>query len=767
MKKLRRLPTGIAFIALIASTAIQAQQPGGLPAKFSAEIKRDVAKFVQGQGDASAIGTLQKDLVGIIQRTGTDTRILSQIVSDAINEAAQVHGSSIKKIANVIQVSTQSAVSGALSSDASNASRAIENIARTVTFQYLSLTAKSDFDPEKKHLALVTMAMGSGVTLAVLDHDGTNAATLLGKLAHGALNGTVTASYNHNFDSTQTTSFAGQGIILGMMQVTTAKKVAATTLCQTIAQQAYTSTINHTALQKPDHIAYNGQSAIRGLLDGVFHPNVKAQLDSKTLAALASSAYQGVKDSLAAGFEGNIDTVELRVAAFDTWSAKMYSLIPDSDPELQLEIVASLFANSDGNPQRIAIIAQEIAKVLQDNDKGERALELVNVMAEGAIASILPVENISNDNLSPFYTTCVERVSAGLPDDTSIRATYGALFSGSVTAAKNAKKDLVAHTQLITQILATCAVKSSKTLNKDPAKFISQAADGIVEATVGISLQEDLGIQEPAVLVEASVEGFHVGLILGLSNEPLASAVKVIKDAAQTAAGTAVRTGKNQQLPTDRIIDFALKSARGCTSGIVKLSESKQAGGALKTISAKLLEPAAYGAAMGIMSSTIPQGGDVMVSQKDLVDFATATSFGSTSGAVFNGSNANAPDYAESAANGAVLGITSIAAHLFAKPENLETLKEITFAACKGAAMGAISAGADTNKDLKPIARRSSYGSTSAATVAVISKTPTQEVLTEICKMAARGTAQGTMEAAFRTLVGGDAPVDSAPEEGN
>ena len=39
--------------------------------------------------------------------------------------------------------------------------------------------------------------------------------------------------------------------------------------------------------------------------------------------------------------------------------------------------------------------------------------------------------------------------------------------------------------------------------------------------------------------------------------------------------------------------------------------------------------------------------------------------------------------------------------------------------------MGAISAGADTSKDLKPIARRASYG-TSAATVAVISSSPSR-----------------------------------------
>ena len=130
-----------------------------------------------------------------------------------------------------------------------------------------------------------------------------------------------------------------------------------------------------------------------------------------------------------------------------------------------------------------------------------------------------------------------------------------------------------------------------------------------------------------------------------------------------------------------------------------------------------------------------------------------------------HGSKENAPDYAESTANGSVLGITATATALFHKPENLETLKGITFAACKGAAMGAISAGADTNKDLKAIARRCSYGGTSAATLAAISAQQSPEVLSEICRMAARGTAQGTMEAAFRTLVGGDQPTEETPAD--
>ncbi len=98
---MKRYSLFIAALAVITTFAVKlstAQQPGGLPAKFSAEIKRDVAEFVQGQADANSIANLQNNIVGIIQRTGTDSRILSQIVSDAVNQAAQVHGSTIKKI---------------------------------------------------------------------------------------------------------------------------------------------------------------------------------------------------------------------------------------------------------------------------------------------------------------------------------------------------------------------------------------------------------------------------------------------------------------------------------------------------------------------------------------------------------------------------------------------------------------------------------------------------------------------------------------------
>ena len=74
--KIKNPPSAVVryLAAHILLLSLQAQQPGGLPAKFSAEIKRDVAEFVQGQADANSIANLQNNIVGIIQRTGTDTK---------------------------------------------------------------------------------------------------------------------------------------------------------------------------------------------------------------------------------------------------------------------------------------------------------------------------------------------------------------------------------------------------------------------------------------------------------------------------------------------------------------------------------------------------------------------------------------------------------------------------------------------------------------------------------------------------------------------
>ena len=275
---------------------------------------------------------------------------------------------------------------------------------------------------------------------------------------------------------------------------------------------------------------------------------MKAQVGSKSLAALASSSYQGITESLAGGYKANVNTTELREAAFDTWSTKMYELIPDSDNELQVEIVTSLFDNSEGNAQRLAVIAQEICKVLQSNEKSQRALELVPVMSQSAIDSILPVESLSFKNISPFVSSCTEKVTSALPES-AVKATYSSLFSGAIDAVKASNRDLVAHTQLLAQVISNCTIKSSKSLNRDTSKFVELAVEGIVDSTVAASLADGLEVKEPAVLIEAGVEGITVGLILGLAEEPVDSATKVITLASRTAAASAIRAGKIVNLP--------------------------------------------------------------------------------------------------------------------------------------------------------------------------------------------------------------------------
>ena len=75
MKINRLLPTGIVLLALMASATLLAQQPGGLPAKFSAEIKRDVGKFVQGQGDAASRRVHQAGLRRPVVLEGLDFQV--------------------------------------------------------------------------------------------------------------------------------------------------------------------------------------------------------------------------------------------------------------------------------------------------------------------------------------------------------------------------------------------------------------------------------------------------------------------------------------------------------------------------------------------------------------------------------------------------------------------------------------------------------------------------------------------------------------------
>jgi len=764
MKRLPLLLMGTALFSLAGTIATQAQQPGGLQPKFSADIKRDVAAFVKSAGDVSSQNTLQTNFTDLIKRTGhNDTRILAQIVSEAINEATQTPGNTISKVGHVIQIATLSTVSAALASETTGGGDAIKTIANTVTFQFVSLSAKSGTEPGK-NLNLVAQAIAFGVGLAVLDNDSANASTHLTGLAKGALEGSIRASGINNFDATVTTSFACNGLINGTIQVASIKKAESiTNLCQAISKGAYSGTIGLTAKDsKPDQVGHNAQAAVRGLLEGVFSSKGPANLDSEALATLAGSTYKGVKETLGEDLPTGIDATSLKEAAFDTWSTKMYTLLPGANKLLQEKIVASLFENSEGTAPLQVAITQGVIKVLMGDDKAKRASELLPLMAHGAVASVFKVEQIGYDNLSPFYTTGVNLIVGGQSalSESLIKDAYAALLNGSLNATRQQKKDLTQNMRLISEILALCAVKSSQDLSMDKAAFIRNAASGLLESAVSNSLSKEVELKEPAALIEGAVEGLSVGLVLGLvtNKVPLGGAGDIVKSATQSAAGTTVRMGKTLQLDSGRIIDFALMSSRGSTSGIVRLIEDKRTGATVKSSGAKLLEAASYGAAMGIISNLIPPGGNDDVNQQELVEFAEATAFGATRGSVLHGSNENAPEYAKSAANGSVLGLTSVATHLFGKPENLETLKAITFAACKGAAKGAISAGADTKKDLKAIARATSYGGTSAATLAGISASQTPDVLSELSRMAARGMAQGTMEAAFSTLVGGKKP---------
>jgi len=761
IKKLPLLLIGTALFSLAGTIVTQAQQPGGLQPKFSADIKRDVAAFVKSAGDVSSENTLQTNFTDLIKRTGhNDARILAQIVSEAINEATQAPGNTISKAGHVIKIATLTTVSAALASETTGGGEAIKIIANAVTFQFVSLSAKSGTEPGQ-NLHLVAQAIAFGVGLAVLDHDSDNASAHLSGLAKGALEGSIRASGINNFDATLTTSFACAGLIEGTIQVASLRKAESiTNLCQAISKGAYSGTIGLTAKDsKPDQVGINAQAAVRGLLDGVFSAKAPANLASEALASLAGSTYKGVKETLGEDLPTGIDATSLKEAAFDTWSTKMYTLLPKADKLLQEKIVTSLFENSEGTAPLQVAITQGVIKILMENDKAKRASELLPLMAHGAVTSVFKVEQIGYDNLSPFYTTGVNLIvgSQSALSESLIKDAYAALLNGSLEATRQQKKDLTQNMRLISEILALCAVKSSQDLSMDKAAFVRYAASGLIETAVTNSLSKELELKEPATLIEGAVEGLCVGLVLGLVNNKvsLAGAGDIVKTATRSATGAAVRMGKKLQLDSGRIVDFALMSSRGSTSGIVRLIEDKRTGGTVKSSGAKLLEMASYGAAMGVIANLIPPGGNDDINQQELVEFAEATAFGATRGAVLHGANENAPEYAKNAANGTVLGLTNIANHLFGKPENLETLKAITFAACKGAAKGAISAGADTQKDLKAIARATSYGGTSAAILAGISASQTPDVLSELARMAARGMAQGTMEAAFSTLVGG------------
>jgi hypothetical protein len=153
------------------------------------------------------------------------------------------------------------------------------------------------------------------------------------------------------------------------------------------------------------------------------------------------------------------------------------------------------------------------------------------------------------------------------------------------------------------------------------------------------------------------------------------------------------------------------------------------------------------------MSSLTADISTVKLTHEELIGLAEAISNGAVYGAVANGPEVNAPELAQSASSGIVLGTVSISAPMFEKSETLMELGSITHSVCKGAAEGAITAAAQKNLDLKAIARSTSFGGTSAATLAVIAASQPPATLSEIAKLAASGMIQGTMEATYEKMI--------------
>ena len=143
------------------------------------------------------------------------------------------------------------------------------------------------------------------------------------------------------------------------------------------------------------------------------------------------------------------------------------------------------------------------------------------------------------------------------------------------------------------------------------------------------------------------------------------------------------------------------------------------------------------------------------LNQNELVNIAEAISYGAAYGAVANGPVTKAPELAQSAASGTVLGTISVAAPMFDKPDAKSELNNITLSTCRGAAAGAVTAAAKKNLDLKAVARSTAYGGTSSATLAVIAASQTPDVIAEVAKLAARGMVQGTMQATYAKISGG------------
>jgi hypothetical protein len=390
-----------------------------------------------------------------------------------------------------------------------------------------------------------------------------------------------------------------------------------------------------------------------------------------------------------------------------------------------------------------------------------RTKELYPLFAEGATSSIYNNNDgeITHEKLQPFVLTAVAlyhgKVGEEETEKEKVASVYKLLLEGAIRSVIQEQKLLLRNTARISEILARSAVQSSKLVSIPGKDFLEGAAGGIASAAMTSAVSKSVSIQAPETLVQGSVEGLQVGLVVGLMEEGYAinDIGGILKSSALAAGSSTIEIGRRIELSAPQISHFAEGVSEGATSGIVKLLGNQQISKALGIGASRLVEQAAQGVALGAMSALTADISNVNLTHEELIGLAEAVSYGATYGAVYNGPQVNVDKLAQAASSGTVLGTVAIAAPMFEKNESLLELGSITHSCCKGAAEGAITAGAKKDYDLKAIARSTAYGGTSAATLAVIAASQPPATLSEIAKLAARGMVQGTMEATYAKMV--------------
>ncbi len=765
-KSLSKLVIAKSAVLLSLQLTSFGQSPGGLDPKFALDIQRDVGAFVQGAAGQNQQANLTKQLIDLIERTGTDRRTLQQIVSEAISSASTTPGHTLEKVARVVQVATFSAASSALQNETANAPEVIEGIADTVTFQFVSLSAKGDSKPTKQ-LSLVTQAIAFGIGVAVIDNASNNAADLTQRIGKGALSGTYKAARIHNMDPSMTTAYSSQGLASGIIQLSVVRKADVVSRCKAISQGAYNGIINQSGIQA-DQANLAGASTVRGLLDGAIsaksiYKNAKQSLDGETLASIAISTFDGVKDSLSGGVPSNLDANSLRSAAFNEWSTSMIKILPDVDSVAQERMVVSLYENSLGVPELQQNITAGIINELVAKELSTRARELYPVITEGATSAVYDNNGgeITHDAYHPFVQTAVQlyiqKLAGEETRENAIFNVHNSLLEGAIRSIVHEQKLLLRNTARISEILARSAVQSSEALAIDSNLFLKGAAGGLSSAAMTSAVSKELSLQTPEILVQGTVEGMQVGFTVGLLSKGYADdqIAKVLKVSTLASGSSTIEISRRIQLNANQISHFAEAVAEGATSGISKLLKKEGVGKRLSASAGNLIKQSAYGVAMGAFSTLTADITQANLNNDELVNLAEAISYGASYGAVLNGPIEKGPELAQSSASGTVEGTISVAALLFDKQASKDLLNDITLNTCKGAAEGAVTAGAKKNLDLKAIARSTAYGGTSSATLAVIATSQPPEVIAAVAKVAARGMVQGTMEATYAKVSGG------------